>query len=66
MIQAILRHKSPSTTGIYLAKLGVENVRPALEKLEERGKVLIFMPGKVSESEKVALHEKAVKGAVNA
>lgn len=66
VIQAILRHKSPSTTGIYLAKLGVENVRPALEKLEERGKVLIFMPGKVSESEKVALHEKAVKGAVNA
>ena len=31
-IQAILRHKSPSTTEKYLKSLGIENVRKALEE----------------------------------
>ena len=31
-IQAILRHKSPSTTEKYLRSLGIKNVRKALEK----------------------------------
>jgi len=34
-IQKILRHKHPSTTEIYLASLGLENVRGALESLSK-------------------------------
>lgn len=33
VIQAILRHKSPTTTNRYLKSIGVENVRDALEHL---------------------------------
>ncbi len=34
-IQAILRHKSPSTTERYLKTLGLEQVRDALEGLSK-------------------------------
>ncbi len=36
VIQAILRHKSPTTTAIYLHKLGLEETRGALEGLAAR------------------------------
>ena len=36
VIQAILRHKSPTTTSIYLHKLGLEETRGALEGLAAR------------------------------
>jgi len=66
IIQAILRHKSPSTTGMYLAKIGLENVRGALEDLSmQQGKVLVFKPRQVLEDEDVDQKEKAVSGAVN-
>jgi integrase len=44
-IQAILRHKSPSTTERYLRSIGLERVREVLEDLSrEKGKVLEFKP----------------------
>jgi hypothetical protein len=65
VIQAILRHKSPSTTGLYLGKLGLENVRSALEDLStQKGKLLIFKPRQLSEDENDDQKEKAVSGAV--
>lgn len=36
VIQAILRHKSPNTTAIYLRSLGLEETRGALENLSAR------------------------------
>jgi len=43
VIQAILRHQSPSTTERYLKSIGMERVREALEDLSrEKGKVLEF------------------------
>ena len=36
VIQAILRHKSPNTTAIYLKSLGLEETRGALEGLAAR------------------------------
>jgi integrase len=44
-IQAILRHKSPSTTERYLRSIGLERVREVLEDLSrDKGKVLEFKP----------------------
>jgi integrase len=49
VIQAILRHKNPSTTGRYLQKLGTETVREALEGLShQKGKILAFKPRKIA------------------
>ena len=42
MIQAILRHKSPSTTERYLKSLGLEKTRAALESLTMRGPAKII------------------------
>lgn len=45
VIQAVLRHKSPSTTERYLRKLGLENTREALEGVFKKrgpGKVIPF------------------------
>ena len=36
VIQAILRHKSPNTTALYLKSLGLEETRGALESLSAR------------------------------
>jgi hypothetical protein len=36
VIQAILRHKSPNTTAIYLRSLGLEETRGALDALADR------------------------------
>jgi len=36
VIQAILRHKSPNTTAIYLKSLGLEETRGALDAMAER------------------------------
>ncbi len=36
VIQAILRHKSPTTTNRYLKSLGIEHVRDALENLSKK------------------------------
>jgi integrase len=45
VIQAILRHKSPSTTERYLKSIGLERVREVLEDLSrEKVKVLEFKP----------------------
>ena len=40
VIQAILRHKSASTTERYLRSLGLEETRSHLEDLNGRGKVI--------------------------
>ena len=42
VIQAILRHKSPSTTERYLKSLGIEETRAALESLTMRGPAKII------------------------
>ncbi len=44
VIQAILRHKNPNTTSLYLKSLGLEDTRPALESLslDQPRKVLEF------------------------
>lgn len=52
VIQAILRHKSPSTTERYLKSLGLEHTREALEdvfKTRGSGKVLPFTKEKTPE-----------------
>jgi hypothetical protein len=36
VIQAIMRHKSPNTTAIYLKSLGLEETRGALDALANR------------------------------
>ncbi|MBI9077681.1 MAG: tyrosine-type recombinase/integrase [Desulfatibacillum sp.] len=46
VIQAILRHKNPSTTDRYLRSLGLEHTRDALEMLSGKAKVLEFQPRK--------------------
>ena len=49
VIQAILRHKSPSTTNVYLKSLGLEATRAALEEgLKEPAKIIPFEKKKVS------------------
>jgi integrase len=48
-IQAILRHKSPSTTNRYLKTLGLEETRTALEEgLQEPAKIIPFEKKKAS------------------
>lgn len=43
MIQAVLRHKKPTTTNQYLRSLGVEGIRKALEgKLNIPAKIIHF------------------------
>lgn len=64
IVQAILRHKSPSTTERYLKTLGLEDVREALDGMyQKKGKILEFdrqrPGGKIA-----VLNEKAVCGAV--
>jgi len=55
VIQAILRHKSPSTTERYLKTLGLEHVREALEGLSAPMKTSVFKfePKDVMKPEKV-------------
>jgi len=66
VIQTILRHKNPSTTGIYLGKLGLESIRNALEDLSRHdGSLLVFSPKGFARVESDAQKEKAVSGAVN-
>ncbi len=62
VIQAILRHKSPSTTERYLKTLGLEHTREALEGLSvpKKAKVVKFEPRVVAKPEKVAEKKKAV------
>ena len=62
VIQAILRHKSPSTTERYLKTLGLEQVRDALEGLSvpKKAEVVKFEPRIVAKPEKVAEKKKAV------
>ena len=50
VIQAILRHKSPTTTNRYLRKLGLESTREALEKgLAGPGTIIPFKPKRAAE-----------------
>ncbi|GEM_PF-2725436 len=66
-IQAILRHKSPNTTALYIKKLDFEKVvREALEDISrQKGRIVEFklrqVYGRVISSQK----ERAVSGAVN-
>jgi integrase len=49
VIQAILRHKSPSTTNVYLKSLGLEATRVALEEgLKKPAKIIPFKKKKAS------------------
>ena len=62
VIQAILRHKSPSTTERYLKTLGLEQTREALEGLfhPRKTKVVKFKPRLVGRSKKGPENKKAV------
>lgn len=62
VIQAILRHKSPSTTERYLKTLGLEHVREAMEglSLPKTTEVVKFQPRLVVKPEKKAENKKAV------
>ena len=62
VIQAILRHKSPSTTERYLKTLGLEHTREALEGLfrPRKANVVKFEPRLVGKPEKRAENKKAV------
>jgi integrase len=62
VIQAILRHKSPSTTERYLKTLGLEHTREALEGLSvpKKAKAVKFEPRIVANPEKVTKKKKAV------
>ena len=62
VIQAILRHKSPSTTERYLKTLGLEQTRKALEGLFQprKTKVVKFKPRLVGSSKKGSENKKAV------
>jgi len=50
VIQAILRHKSPSTTERYLKSIGIERVRDALESLSSKPKAEVVNIDRVHES----------------
>ena len=59
--QAILRHKSPNTTEMYLQSLGLENFREAIEGLcQKKGNVLEF-DRQTFRDKIVLLKEKTVK-----
>ena len=63
IIQAILRHKSPSTTERYLKTLGLEQVRDALEGLskpKKAGLVKLIKSRTEMSREKVVENKKAV------
>jgi integrase len=62
VIQAILRHKSPSTTEHYLKTLGLEHTRQALEGLftPKKVNVVTFRPKVIGRSEKSVENKKAV------
>jgi integrase len=62
VIQAILRHKSPSTTERYLKTLGLDHTREALEGLftPKKAKVVKFKLKLVGKSEKSVENKKAV------
>ncbi len=62
VIQAILRHKSPSTTERYLKTLGLEHTREALEGLfkPRKANVVKFEPRLVGKPKKRAENKKAV------
>jgi len=50
VIQAILRHRNPTTTNRYLKSLGLESMREALEEgLKKPAKIIPFNNQKVSE-----------------
>ena len=50
-IQAVLRHKSATTTTKYLRSLGLEELRPALEDLSRRpAQVLEFKDKKTKKA----------------
>jgi integrase len=48
VIQAILRHKSPNTTAIYLKSLGLEETRGALDALADRFRTVSSEKAKVA------------------
>jgi integrase len=62
VIQAILRHKSPSTTERYLKTLGLEQVRDALEGLSKpkKAQLVELKSRRKMESEKTVENKKAV------
>ena len=45
VIQAILRHQSPSTTERYLKSIGMERVRDALESLSSKSEAEVVTIG---------------------
>lgn len=61
MIQAILRHKSPSTIERYLKTFGLEQVRDALEGLSKPRKVQLVVTSRQKvRKENVVENKKAV------
>ena len=61
VIQAILRHRSPSTTERYLKSIGIERVREALEDLSrEKAKVIDLKSKKRRRPKSVSKKQKAV------
>lgn len=60
VIQAILRHKSPSTTERYLRRIGLEKVREALEDLKPANAKILKFESKRKSGNKAPKKEKAV------
>lgn len=69
VIQAILRHKSPNTTAMYLRSLGLEETRAALDSMADRfAKSMMSLGGKEGSAlrNKIASQKQTVSTTVSA